>query len=91
MATGAPLTLLDLARRTDPDGDAADIVELLSQANAFTNAIGANNYIVGDLVTFERRNRWWRRALIWLRLMKPDSPPKQFTVSWSNPSKPFGA
>lgn len=33
MATGAPLTLLDLARRTDPDGDAADIAELLSQAN----------------------------------------------------------
>ena len=33
MATGAPMTLLDLARRTDPDGDAADIAELLSQAN----------------------------------------------------------
>jgi hypothetical protein len=33
MATGAPFTLLDLARRTDPDGDAADIAELLSQAN----------------------------------------------------------
>lgn len=33
MATGAPLTLMDLARRTDPDGDAADIAELLSQAN----------------------------------------------------------
>lgn len=33
MATGAPLTLIDLARRTDPDGDAADIAELLSQAN----------------------------------------------------------
>jgi hypothetical protein len=33
MATGAPFTLLDLARRTDPNGDAADIAELLSQAN----------------------------------------------------------
>lgn len=33
MATGAQLTLEDLARRTDPDGDAADIAELLSQAN----------------------------------------------------------
>lgn len=31
--TGAPLSLMDLARRTDPDGDAADIAELLSQAN----------------------------------------------------------
>jgi hypothetical protein len=33
MATGAPFTLQDLARRTDPDGNAADIAELLSQAN----------------------------------------------------------
>ncbi len=33
MATGAPLTLIDLARRTDPTGDAADVAELLSQAN----------------------------------------------------------
>lgn len=33
MATGAPLTLMDLARRTDPDGDVADVAELLSQAN----------------------------------------------------------
>src|SRR5579863_779323 len=33
MATGAPFTLVDLARRTAPDGDAADIAEILSQAN----------------------------------------------------------
>ena len=33
MATGAPFTLVDLARRTDPTGDAADVAELLSQAN----------------------------------------------------------
>lgn len=33
MATGAPLTLIDMARRTDPDGDASDIAELLSMAN----------------------------------------------------------
>ncbi len=33
MATGAPFTIVDLARRTDPDGDASDIAELLSQAN----------------------------------------------------------
>ena len=33
MATGAPLTLMDLARRTDPDGSTADVAELLSQAN----------------------------------------------------------
>ena len=33
MATGAPFTLLDMARRTDPDGSASDIAELLSQAN----------------------------------------------------------
>ncbi len=33
MATGAALSLIDLARRTDPDGDAADVAELLSQAN----------------------------------------------------------
>lgn len=33
MATGAPLTLVDLARRTDPDGEASDVAELLSQAN----------------------------------------------------------
>lgn len=33
MATGAPFTLEDLARRTDPDGNASDIAELLSQAN----------------------------------------------------------
>lgn len=33
MATGAPFTLMDLARRTDPDGDTADVAEILSQAN----------------------------------------------------------
>ena len=33
MATGAPFTLMDLARRTDPSGDAADVAELLSQAD----------------------------------------------------------
>ena len=33
MATGAPFTLVDLARRTDPDGDTADVAEILSQAN----------------------------------------------------------
>ena len=33
MATGAQLSLIDLARRTDPNGDAADVAELLSQAN----------------------------------------------------------
>jgi len=33
MATGAPFTLMDMARRTDPDGSASDIAELLSQAN----------------------------------------------------------
>jgi hypothetical protein len=33
MATGAPFTLMDLARRTDPDGDTADVAELLSMAN----------------------------------------------------------
>ena len=29
----AQLSLIDLARRTDPNGDAADVAELLSQAN----------------------------------------------------------
>jgi hypothetical protein len=33
MPTGQYLSLIDLARRTDPDGEAADIAELLSQAN----------------------------------------------------------
>ncbi len=33
MATGQYLSLADLARRTDPDGEAADIAEILSQAN----------------------------------------------------------
>lgn len=33
MATGAPLTIVDLARRTDPNGETADVAELLSQSN----------------------------------------------------------
>jgi hypothetical protein len=33
MATGAPLSLMDVSRRTDPDGEPSDIAELLSQAN----------------------------------------------------------
>lgn len=33
MATGAQLTLVDMARRTDPNGDTADIAELLSMAD----------------------------------------------------------
>ena len=65
--------------------------EQAQRLNNIIDALGAPNLIAGDNIIFERRNKWWRRTLIWMRLMKPDSPPKQFTVSWSNPSKPFGA
>lgn len=53
MATGAALTLIDLARRTDPDGDAADVAELLSQANEIYDDITwkEGNTNTGELFT----------------------------------------
>ena len=43
---------------------------------------------VGDIITFEGvyRLTWWKRALIWLRLMPKPAPPdplQQFVVSWT--------
>ena len=64
MATGAPFTLLDLARRSDPSGDAADIAELLSQANEIYDDLvwkeGLTN--TGHIYTVRSSlpSGWWR-------------------------------
>lgn len=64
MATGAPLTLVDLARRTDPSGDAADVAELLSQANEIYDDLiwkeGLTN--TGHIYTVRTSipTGWWR-------------------------------
>lgn len=64
MATGAPFTLVDLARRTDPTGDAADIAELLSQANEIYDDIvwKEGNTNTGHLYTVRTSipTGWWR-------------------------------
>ena len=64
MATGAPLTLVDLARRTDPDGDAAEIAELLSMANEIYDDIvwKEGNTNTGHVYTVRTSipTGWWR-------------------------------
>lgn len=64
MATGAPFTLVDLARRTDPDGDAADVAELLSQANEIYDDLvwKEGNTNTGHLYTVRTSlpSGWWR-------------------------------
>src|SRR5215831_5272921 len=64
MATGAPFTLVDLARRTDPDGGAADVAELLSQANDIYDDLvwKEGNTNTGHLYTVRTSipSGWWR-------------------------------
>jgi hypothetical protein len=64
MATGAPLTLVDLARRTDPDGDASDIAEILSQANDIYDHLvwKEGNTNTGHVYTIRTSipAGWWR-------------------------------
>ena len=64
MATGAPLTLIDLARRTDPTGDAADVAELLSQANEIYDDLvwKEGNTNTGHVYTVRTSipSGWWR-------------------------------
>ncbi len=64
MATGAPFTLMDLARRTDPDGDAADVAELLSQANEIYDDLvwKEGNTNTGHVYTVRTSipPGWWR-------------------------------
>lgn len=64
MATGAPFTLVDLARRTDPNGDAADVAELLSQANEIYDDIvwKEGNTNTGHVYTVRTSipPGWWR-------------------------------
>ena len=64
MATGQYLTLVDLARRTDPDGEAADIAELLSQANEIYDDLvwKEGNTNTGHVYTMRTSipKGWWR-------------------------------
>jgi hypothetical protein len=64
MATGAPFTLMDLARRTDPSGDAADVAELLSQANEIYDDLvwKEGNTNTGHVYTVRTSipTGWWR-------------------------------
>jgi hypothetical protein len=64
MATGAPFTIIDLARRTDPTGDAADVAELLSQANEIYDDIvwKEGNTNTGHVYTVRTSipPGWWR-------------------------------
>src|SRR5277367_2412590 len=64
MATGAALTLVDLARRTDPDGDAAEVAELLSMANEIYDDIvwKEGNTNTGHVYTVRTSipTGWWR-------------------------------
>ena len=64
MATGQFLTLIDLARRTDPDGESADIAELLSQANEIYDDLvwKEGNTNTGHVYTMRTSipKGWWR-------------------------------
>jgi hypothetical protein len=62
--TGQYLSLVDLARRTDPDGEAADIAELLSQANEIYDDLvwKEGNTNTGHVYTMRTSipKGWWR-------------------------------
>lgn len=64
MATGAQLTLVDLARRTDPDGDTAEIAELLSMADEIYDDLvwKEGNTNTGHVYTVRTSipQGWWR-------------------------------
>lgn len=64
MATGAQLTLIDLARRTDPDGDTAEIAELLSMADEIYDDLvwKEGNTNTGHVYTVRTSipTGWWR-------------------------------
>ena len=64
MATGAPFTLVDLARRTDETGEASEIAELLSQANEIYDDLvwKEGNTNTGHLYTVRTSipAGWWR-------------------------------
>lgn len=64
MATGQYLSLVDLARRTDPTGDASDIAELLSQANEIYDDLvwKEGNTNTGHVYTMRTSipKGWWR-------------------------------
>lgn len=64
MATGAPFTLMDLARRTDPSGEASEVAELLSQANEIYDDLvwKEGNTNTGHLFTVRTSipSGWWR-------------------------------
>ena len=64
MATGAQLTLVDLARRTDPDGGTAEIAELLSMADEIYDDLvwKEGNTNTGHVYTVRTSipTGWWR-------------------------------
>lgn len=64
MATGAQLTLVDLARRTDPDGDTAEVAELLSMADEIYDDLvwKEGNTNTGHVYTVRTSipQGWWR-------------------------------
>lgn len=64
MATGAQLSLVDLARRTDPSGEAAEIAELLSMADEIYDDLvwKEGNTNTGHIFTVRTSipTGWWR-------------------------------
>jgi hypothetical protein len=64
MATGAQLTLVDLARRTDPNGDTADVAELLSMSDEIYDDLvwKEGNTNTGHVYTVRSSlpQGWWR-------------------------------
>ncbi len=64
MATGAQLTLVDLARRTDPNGNTAEIAELLSMADEIYDDLvwKEGNTNTGHVYTVRTSipQGWWR-------------------------------
>jgi hypothetical protein len=71
-------TLLDLAKRTDPDGNIADIVEILNQTNEILNDMV---WIEGNLVTGHRTTiRTGLPAPTWRKMYGGVQPGKSKTV-----------
>jgi len=64
MATGSQLSLIDLARRTDPSGEAAEIAELLSMADEIYDDLvwKEGNTNTGHVFTVRTSipQGWWR-------------------------------
>lgn len=71
-------TLVDWAKRTDPDGNTADIAEMLSQTNAIVQDLGWEQ---GNLPTGHQYTQRTGLPTVYFRLLNQGVPPSKSTTA----------